>query len=1210
MRGLVASFWVVLLGFVLATGCSTGTNLANGLAACASDADCPGAYHCAIDHTCWQDGSNPASVLSGDAGAACPGAQVQCGTECVDPRSSREHCGATQGCGNAGAGTAGVACDSGLVCNAGTCSISCPGAQVNCNGACVDPKSDPQHCGATLGCGAEAGGGDAGVACTSGTVCNDGACAASCSTALTNCGGACINAMTDPAHCGGCSTTCALDHVAANVCSAGACVVASCAAGYGDCDGIAANGCETATTATDVNNCGGCGIHCAYANAGATCNAGTCALGACAPGFADCDGNPANGCEVNTKTDLTHCGTCTKVCNDGEVCSLGGCAASCGAGLTNCSGSCVDLTTDLQHCGSCTGACALAQVATNACASSACVVGACATGFGNCDGNAANGCETATRSSDVNNCGGCGIRCSYANAAASCTTGTCGMGICAAGFANCDGSAINGCEVNTKSDNGNCGACGAVCPDGKVCSAGVCTTTCGTGFTNCSGSCADLTTDAKHCGTCATVCALPNTSVNACGNGCVVGACAPGYGNCDGNAANGCETATLSTDVNNCGGCGVKCNFPNAGSSCAGGTCAMGPCAPGFADCDGNAANGCEVDTRSDNGNCAACATTCPGGKVCSGGMCGTTCGVGLTNCSGACVDLTSSPAHCGACPTACPAATNGNAVCAGSTCGFTCSAAFKDCNGAPGDGCEVNSASDPNNCGGCGRACGGSNPCLNGVCGCATTYCSTGKDGPLVVGTSTVFSPAATHLAAGAAATATNINVVNAAGFAVGDLVLIVNVRSSGGNHGLWELRSINAIVASALTLSAGLTNGYPEPASTIVQRVPQYTSANINATLGPAAWNPGTLFGGIVAFAATGNVTIGAGGSINVAGLGYAGGVADTVDAFNPYWKVPGESIHGSRADGTVNSANDGGGGGGFHRAFCEGAGAGGGGYGTAGGQGGTGYTLCSGSPMPGGFGGNVYGSPDMSRIYLGSGGGGGGYSNSPPLANGGAGGGMVMVFAGGTVTINGSIDARGANGQNEMGDYGAGGGGSGGSVYLRGTSYTGLGNALVAGGAGGLTNNPVHTQVGGAGGAGRLVPAGGTYTITTASPLVNLASGGGCGGQGEYQNDCAQAFGFSWNDTGVGSLSSMSVSFTMQGSCAAAGTVHAVTLNGTLVGSVTTNGPTCSCTNLQPFTMTPFTLAPYVVGGTNTLRISSNVCEGINNMGGTLATVNVRY
>ena len=723
MRRLLASIFVafVVLVACFGVGCGATTNLVGGLAPCAADGDCPSDYHCANDNKCWRNGDNPFSA-QGDAAAPCSGALVDCGGGlCVDPRTSTQHCGATAGCGIEGAGSAGDSCINGLVCNGGVCAVSCPGNQVNCDGTCVDPATDPRHCGATAGCGADAGA--AGEACTNGRVCNSGACASSCSATDTNCGGSCVDTKTSPTHCGDCATSCALTNTMNDACVNGRCAVAACGTGFGDCDGIASNGCETATKASDVNNCGGCGVRCQYANADALCNAGTCARGACDPGFADCDGNPANGCETNTAADVNSCGACGTPCVGGQVCSMGACAATCGTGLTNCSGSCVNQVADAQHCGSCTKVCALANASINACAARSCVVGACAAGFGDCDGAAGNGCETATGASDVNNCGGCGVRCSFANASASCGAGVCAMGACNPGFADCDGNPANGCEVNTRADNGNCGACRNTCADGKVCSSGTCGTTCGAGLTNCSGSCANEVTDVQHCGSCTNACALANVSVNACASSsCVVGACANGYGDCDGLAGNGCETATKATDVNNCGGCGIKCSFANAGASCATGTCVMGTCNAGFADCDGNPANGCEVNTSADNGNCGACTNACANGKVCSGGMCGTTCGMGLDNCSGSCVNEATDVQHCGSCTNACSLSNVATNACASRSCVVgACANGYGDCDGLAANGCEVaTKATDVNNCGGCGIKCNFANAgasCATGSC-------------------------------------------------------------------------------------------------------------------------------------------------------------------------------------------------------------------------------------------------------------------------------------------------------------------------------------------------------------------------------------------------------------------------------------------------------------------------------------------------------------
>jgi hypothetical protein len=69
--------------------------------------------------------------------------------------------------------------------------------------------------------------------------------------------------------------------------------------------------------------------------------------------------------------------------------------------------------------------------------------------------------------------------------------------------------------------------------------------------------------------------------------------CAPGYGNCDGNPANGCEV-DLTADAEHCGTCGNACEGQgNAGGVCVASTCDVA-CPVGTYDCDGSPANGCE----------------------------------------------------------------------------------------------------------------------------------------------------------------------------------------------------------------------------------------------------------------------------------------------------------------------------------------------------------------------------------------------------------------------------------------------------------------------------------------------------------------------------------------------------------------------------------------------------------------------------------------
>ena len=64
-----------------------------------------------------------------------------------------------------------------------------------------------------------------------------------------------------------------------------------------------------------------------------------------------------------------------------------------------------DPTTDLANCGGCGMSCMPANVATAVCAASSCGFDKCTPGFGNCDMNQANGCEANT-GSDPNRCGG------------------------------------------------------------------------------------------------------------------------------------------------------------------------------------------------------------------------------------------------------------------------------------------------------------------------------------------------------------------------------------------------------------------------------------------------------------------------------------------------------------------------------------------------------------------------------------------------------------------------------------------------------------------------------------------------------------------------------------------------------------------------------------------------------------------------------------
>lgn len=96
-------------------------------------------------------------------------------------------------------------------------------------------------------------------------------------------------------------------------------------AGWGHCDTDNNNGCE-ANLKTSVAHCGTCTNDCAQlANvASVTCEAGTCKVVSCQPGFVDCDGVASNGCEVNLSTHCctdAHCTLANQKCSGpGEQC--------------------------------------------------------------------------------------------------------------------------------------------------------------------------------------------------------------------------------------------------------------------------------------------------------------------------------------------------------------------------------------------------------------------------------------------------------------------------------------------------------------------------------------------------------------------------------------------------------------------------------------------------------------------------------------------------------------------------------------------------------------------------------------------------------------------------------------------------------------------------------------------------------------------------
>ena len=152
----------------------------------------------------------------------------------------------------------------------------------------------------------------------------------------------------------------------------------------------------------------------------------------------------------------------------------------------------------------------------------------------------------------------------------------------------------------------------------------------------CDGRCVDLARDDRHCGACGVACAAQT----ACrGGGCAPIACAPGFDNCD--AASGCAT-DLQRNSSHCGRCGVSCARPNAVMACSEGRCVLRGCVGTYADCDGDVANGCETALHNDPQNCGACGRGCPASspldhirRACVNGACQRRCEDNWYDCNG-----------------------------------------------------------------------------------------------------------------------------------------------------------------------------------------------------------------------------------------------------------------------------------------------------------------------------------------------------------------------------------------------------------------------------------------------------------------------------------------------------------------------------------------------------------------------------------------------
>jgi hypothetical protein len=516
-------------------------------------------------------------------------------------------------------------------CAGGECQVeSCEAPWDRCNtddadGCETNLSEDAENCG---GCG-NACSDDHGE-----PYCEDSECQIDCEEDYDDCNDSRVDGCEthlarDVKNCGECRRVCEGEDGEEPFCDEnGECGSSDCEEGFGNCEANP-DGLCLQDLRSDVRNCGHCGGLCTVQNGTPGCDDRVCVVDDCNGGFDNCnaddaDGGFADGCETNLQDDENNCGECGNVCaaeNGSAACVDGECRIeSCGAGFDNCNdgdddggyadGCETNTATDKQNCGGCGDMgidCddAFAPLnATGRCLASTCQIADCFDDFGDCDDNTNNGCESDLRS-DEGDCGACDRECMAIGTTGSpgneCVARAC-VPSCDANHLNCDTLGPNGCEVDRRSDEENCGTCGNECVSAggtNNCTNGACVPGCDATHLNCNGDADDG---------CETLCSNAGTASRTCNGAACSVTCDSTHLTCDSNQANGCETLR---SITNCGACNQVCADTNADDvACTNGVCDPS-CLPGFGAC-ADPEDGCTTRLDADP-FCGSCTGDCGG---------------------------------------------------------------------------------------------------------------------------------------------------------------------------------------------------------------------------------------------------------------------------------------------------------------------------------------------------------------------------------------------------------------------------------------------------------------------------------------------------------------------------------------------------------------------------------------------------------------------